>query len=289
MLIRKNLKKIKNYQPGKPIEEVKRDLGLKGVIKLASNENPFPPSKKVRSILIKNIDKINRYPDAQGFYLKRELSKIFNVTSKNIVLGNGSDELIVLALRAFVEVNQEVIVGHPTFLIYEIQTLANGSKVIRSPLKNFRYNLNDIKSRISKRTKLIFIANPDNPNGTYLNHKQLSSFLDSIPKDIIVFLDEAYFEFAPKDFPRSIDFLKQGRNVIFTRSFSKVYGLAGLRIGYGVSKPEFIQAMDKVREPFNVNSLAQAAALGALKDRSYLRGTVGYINKEGKYIWEPKN
>ena len=285
MVVRKHLKNIKNYQPGKPIEEVKRQLGLKYVIKLASNESPFPPSKRVKDALIKNIDSVNRYPDAQGYYLKRDLAKILKVSSESIILGNGSDELIVLAQRALVEPGDEVIVGYPTFLIYEIQAKASAINVVRSPLKNYRYDFKDINSRITSRTKLIFIANPDNPNGTYLKHDEIKDFLDNTPRNIVVFFDEAYFEFAPSDFPRSIDFLKQGRNIIFSRTFSKAYSLAGLRVGFAVSSLKIIEAMNKVREPFNVNLLAQLAARASLQDKSYVRKAVEYVIKEKEYLY----
>ncbi len=286
MLIRKHLKNITSYQPGKPIQELKRELGLKKVIKLASNENPFPPPLSVRKALKKSLRELNRYPDAGGYYLKKAISKKFRTRPQNIILGNGSDEIIVLALRAWVEPDEEVIVGYPSFLIYEIQAKALGLRVVRSPLKNFRYDLEDIRKKINKKTKLIFIANPDNPNGSYLNFKEIKNFLKKIPKKVIVFFDEAYFEFAPPDFPKSIEFVKRGYNVIFTRTFSKVYGLAGLRIGYGIAKEELIQGLEKVREPFNVNSLAQISAEVALRDKKYLRKIVSYINREKKYIYE---
>ena len=289
MLVRKHLKDIKNYQPGKPIEEVKRQLGLRKVIKLASNESPFAPSKRAKDVLIKNVDVVNRYPDAQGYYLKNDLAKILKVDFENIILGNGSDELIVLAQRAFVEPVDEVIVGYPTFLIYEIQAKACAIKVVRSPLKNYRYDLKDIRNRITDRTKLIFIANPDNPNGTYLKHDEIKEFLNNIPRNVIVFFDEAYFEFAPSNFPRSIDFLKQGCNIIFSRTFSKAYSLAGLRVGFAVSSPKLIEAMDKVREPFNVNCLAQLAARASLSDKKYVRKVVAYVNTEKDYLYTQLN
>jgi len=285
-IVRKGLDKIKNYTPGKPIEEVKRELGLSKVIKLASNENPFPPSGKVIKALEQDLKRINLYPDSRSFYLKEFLSKDLRTGTQNLILGNGSDELIVLALRAFVERGEEVIVGWPTFLIYEIQARACGIKVVRSRLKDFRYDLKDILSKVTKKTKIIFIANPDNPNGTYLKDKEVAIFLKQVPRNTLIFFDEAYSEFAPKDFPKSIKFLKAGYNIIFTRTFSKVYGLAGLRIGYGVTKGKFVQAMDKVREPFNINSLAQTAALAALNDKGYLKKTVDYIKREKKFMYE---
>ncbi len=284
-IVRKGLDKIKNYTPGKPIEEVKRELGLSKVIKLASNENPFPPSGKVIKALGQDLKRINLYPDSRSFYLKEFLSKKLKIGKENLIFGNGSDELIVLALRAFVERGEEVIVGWPTFLIYEIQARACGIKVVRSRLKDFRYDLKDILSKVTKKTKIIFIANPDNPNGTYLKDKEIRSFLKQVPRNTLIFFDEAYSEFAPNDFPKSIKFLKAGSNIILTRTFSKVYGLAGLRIGYGVTKKSLVQAMDKVREPFNVNRLAQTAALAALNDKVYLKRIVDYIKREKKFIY----
>ncbi|MFC1514516.1 histidinol-phosphate transaminase [Candidatus Omnitrophota bacterium] len=285
MLARKHLRMIKNYQPGKPIQEVKRQLGLRQVIKLASNESPFGVSSKLRRAIENSIADINRYPDASSFYLKRKLASLHKVRPENIILGNGSDELIVLALRAFCEPGDEVIVGYPTFLIYEIQAKACGLSLVKSRLKDFRYDLGDIKKKITHKTKIIFIANPDNPNGTYLSAKEITAFVRSIPKNVIVFLDEAYFEFAPKDFPKSISFVRSGRNVIFTRTFSKAYSLAGLRIGYAIARTEIIQAFDKVREPFNVNLLAQAAALAALGDSGSMRTFVRFVDKEKKYLY----
>ncbi|HEC69497.1 MAG TPA: histidinol-phosphate transaminase [Candidatus Omnitrophica bacterium] len=286
MLARKHLKNIITYKPGKPIQELKREFGLKRVIKLASNESPFSPPLPIRKAIYRASKDLNRYPDSSGYYLKKALSKKFKLKPENIILGNGSDEIVVLALKAWVEPCQEVIVGYPTFLIYEIQAKVNNLKVVRSNLKNFRYDLEDIKRKITKKTKLIFIANPDNPNGTYLTHQEIYSFLKNIPKNVIVFLDEAYFEFAPQDFPQSIDFLKQGYNIIFTRTFSKAYGLAGLRIGCGFTKRELIQALEKVREPFNVNSLALLSAELSLKEKKYLKNTVSYIQREKLYFYQ---
>lgn len=284
-LLRKNLRRLKTYQPGKPIEELKRQLNLKKIVKLASNESPFPPSRDIKKAIIQGITSLNRYPDSSGYFLKNKLAQIFGLDCKNIILGNGSDEIIVFSLRAFVEEGEEVIVGYPTFLIYEIQAKAFGFKVVKSRFKDFRYNLQDIKRKITKHTKLVFIANPDNPNGTYLTHKEVEDFLRSIPKNVIVYFDEAYYEFAPQDFPRSLEFLKKGFKVIIARTFSKAYSLAGLRIGYAFGPPELIEGMEKVREPFNVNSLAQRAALSALENRDYFQMRIEYIKKEKEFLY----
>jgi histidinol-phosphate aminotransferase len=284
MTYRKSLKGINSYQPGKPIEEVKRSLGLKEVYKLASNEIPFPPFYIAKAIA-KELKNINRYPESSSFYLRRKLAKKLKVNEAQLVFGNGSDELITLALRAFVDKGDQIIVSYPTFLIYEIQGRIQGAKVVRIPSKGLGYCLEKIAKSITKKTKIIFIANPDNPTGTYLNQKEIKKFLGKIPKRVLVFFDEAYFEFGPKDFPKTLSFLKKRGNIIVTRTFSKAYGLAGLRIGYGITSKSIAQVLNKIREPFNVNRFAQAAALAALENRSFLRKVVSYTKKEKKYIY----
>jgi histidinol-phosphate aminotransferase len=285
-MVKEYLKKLGSYTPGKPIEEVKRELGLKRVFKMASNENPFSPPRPALKEIRKRLKDLNRYPDGQSFYLKNSLSKKLNIGWDNLVFGNGSDELVVLVLRACLEPGQEIIIGNPTFMIYELQAKAFEVKVVKSPMKDFSYDLDDIKKKITPKTRVIFIANPDNPNGTYLSRSRISEFVKSIPKDILIFLDEAYYEFAPvEDFPDSVELVRQGYNLLVTRTFSKAYGLAGLRIGFGLGQKELIEALNKIREPFNINSLAQAAAVKALSDKRYLNRVVGYINKEKDYIY----
>jgi len=282
--VRKHIWQVKPYKPGKPIEEVQRELGLKDIIKLASNENPLGPSPKALEAIKAYLPKINRYPESNCFYLKRALAKHFNLTPANFIIGNGSDEIIVLALRTFINPGDEVIVATPTFLIYEIQSQACGARIVSVPLKDFRYDLRKMKKAITRRTKIVFIANPDNPAGTYVNEDKVKEFMNGIPKKTLVFFDEAYFEFAKnsRDYPNTLKFLRN-RNVIITRSFSKAYGLAGIRVGYGISSPEIINYLERIREPFNVNTLAQVAATVALKDKSFLRRTIK-ITEEGKKI-----
>lgn len=287
-LYRKNLEKIKSYKPGKPIEEVKRSLGLRQVYKLASNEVPFSPLY-IRKAIMKELGNINRYPESNCFYLRRELSKRLKVKEDQIVFGNGSDEIITLTLRAFVEKGDEVIVAYPTFLIYEIQAMAQEAIIIKVPLTNLRYDLDKIANKISAKTKVIFIANPDNPTGTYLNDREVTKFLKKIPKKVLVYFDEAYFEFAPKDFPQTLKFLKKRGNIVFTRTFSKAYGLAGLRIGYGVTTPDIADAINRLREPFNINRFAQVSALAALKNNKFLRKVCSYVKKEKEYFYRELN
>jgi len=273
MLPRKSILNIEPYKPGKPIEEVKRELGLRDIVKMASNENLLGPSPKAVAAIKRHLADINRYPEGGCFYLRQALSKRLRIRPEQFIFGNGSDELIVLALRAFVNEGDEVIVATPTFLIYEIASRIQGARIKRVPTRYFKYHLKAMKSAVDKNTKMIFIANPDNPNGTYITRYELEAFLKGLPETVIVFIDEAYFDFvSERDYPNGLDYISN-YNVIVTRSFSKSYGLAGLRVGYGVSNPEIIKYMESVREPFNVNSIAQIAACAALKDKKFLSKT----------------
>lgn len=285
MLPRKAIVNVKPYKPGKPIEEVKRELGLRDVIKMASNENPLGPSPKALAAIKKRLADINRYPEAGCFYLRQALSKRLRLKPSQIIFGNGSDELIVLALRAFIDEGDEVVVATPTFLIYEIASQIQGAKIKKVPTRYFKYDLKAMRQAVTKNTKIVFIANPDNPNGTYVTRYELEAFLKDLPGSVIVFIDEAYFDFVKElDYPNSLDYISK-YNVIVTRSFSKSYGLAGLRVGYGVSNPDIIKYMDSVREPFNVNSVAQVAACAALKDKKFLTKTKVITEAGRKYFY----
>lgn len=285
MLARENILNIKPYQPGKPIEEVQRELGLKNVIKMASNENALGPSKKAVTAIKKSISRINRYPDGNCHYLKERLAQRLKVQPSNLIIGNGSDEIIILAVRAFLNEGDEAIIADRTFLVYKLAIIAQNGRVVSVPMKDFRYDLKEIKKAITKKTKLVFIANPDNPNGTYVTKKEVEAFLKGLPEDLILFFDEAYYEFVrERDYPDMMRYLKD-RNLIIARTFSKVYGLSGLRVGYGISHPDMINYMNRVREPFNVNSLAQAGALAALDDEGHLRKTLKLVSKGKEYIY----
>ncbi len=281
---REAVRNLSSYEPGKPIEDVKRDFKLSSVIKLASNENALGPSPKAMAALRKASDALHRYPDAGCTLLRAKLAKKLRVDPTSIVIGNGSDELIVLALRAFVDPGDAVVVAQPTFLIYELQAKACGASVSVVPLRNYRYDLNAMKAAITPHTKLVFIANPDNPTGTYVTKRELDAFLRDLPVETIVFLDEAYYEFVEaSDYPQSLSYVND-RSVIVTRSFSKAYGLAGLRVGYGIAQPSLTAAMNAVREPFNVNSLAQAAAAAALDDTAFLARTRKLVHDGRRYL-----
>ena len=272
------------YQPGKPIEEVQRELGLRTVVKLASNENPLGPSPKAVSAMRKALKQLHRYPDARCDALRQRLAEHLQVDAASILAGNGSDELLVLALRAFVNPGDHVVVAQPTFLIYELQARAAGASVTTVPLTRYRYDLPAMRRAVTAQTKLVFIANPDNPTGTYVTSDELEAFVKDLPPQTIVCLDEAYYEYVEaNDYPQSLPWI--GRwPLIVTRTFSKAYGLAGLRVGFCVAQPSLIRAMDVVREPFNVNRLAQVAAAAALDDTLFLQKTKKLAQEGRRYV-----
>lgn len=284
-LVKRHLLDITPYKPGKPIEELKREYAIEDVIKIASNENALGPSPKAVGALFSSLWQVNRYPDGTGYILKNALAKKLGLKRENIILGNGSDEIIVFAVRAFCSSEDEVIIADPTFMMYMIASKQEGVKVKYVPLENYKYNLNAIRAKVTKKTKLIFIANPDNPTGSYITKEQIENFMNSLPKHVIVFFDEAYFEYVTKkDYPRTIKYIKD-RNVIIARTFSKIYGLAGLRIGYGIASESIINILNYVRGPFNVNMLALVGATAALSDKEHVRKTKQSIADVKKYIY----
>lgn len=284
-LVRKNILNIKPYQPGKPIAEVRRQYNLKKVIKLASNENPLGASPRAISAIKKNLRYLSLYPDGGCFYLRKKLAVKLGVGSECLTCGNGSNELIELILKAFLNEGEQVLMSKPDFLIFKLATSQCGGVPVEIPLNNFKCDLEAIKRKITKKTKIIFIANPNNPIGTYVSKKSLEKFLERLPKRIIVVLDEAYFEFANReDYPNGINYINS-KNIIVLRTFSKAYGLAGLRIGYAISRPSFISCLNKARQPFNVNYLAQVGAEAALSDRDFLKKTLDIVNKQKAQLY----
>lgn len=281
-----SLRFVKNYQPGKPIEELEREYGIRNAIKMASNENALGPSPKALAAVRGALKNIHRYPDGGCFYLRGKLAEFLGVDAGNLLFGNGSDELLVFAVRALVGAGDEVIIANPTFLIYEIATQVEGGKLIKVPMKDFQYDLEAMKEKISAKTRLIFIANPDNPIGTYVSKDKLLKFLKAVPKDVVVVLDEAYYEFAKEnaDYPDGLEFFKLFPNLVITRTFSKAYGLSGLRVGYAVADEKLVNTLNKVREPFNVNLLAQAGAAAALDDKKHLKNTIQAVQSGRSYL-----
>ncbi len=264
------VRSLQPYVPGKPIEELEREYGVKNVIKLASNESPLGPSPKALAAALAALPEIARYPDGGGFALKHALATKLGVLAEQVTLGNGSNDILEFAARAFVTAQDEVIYSQHAFAVYPIVTQAVGARGVEVPAREWGHDLAAMRAAITARTRLIFIANPNNPTGTWLRRAALEEFLDTMPASVIVVVDEAYFEYVEdKDYPDTVTWLKRYPNLICARTFSKIYGLAGLRVGYGVSSPAIADILNRVRQPFNVNSIAQAAALAALGDDAH--------------------
>lgn len=285
-LINPHIEDLKPYSPGKPIQELERELGIAGAIKLASNENSIGPSSKAVAAIKESLGEINRYPDGGGFYLKQNLAPSLGVGSENIILGNGSDELIEIICRTFLNPGEQVISADCTFIEYKLVSKSFGAEMVAIPLKDFTYDLEAMACAVTDKTKLIFIANPNNPTGTMVNRVIFDNFMGNIPPQVIVVMDEAYYEYVVSaSFPDAISYIKQDRNIIALRTFSKIYGLAALRIGYGIAKPETIDYMNRVRLPFNVNSLAQVAAIAALSDEEHLSRSQEVVSQGREYLY----
>lgn len=284
-LIRKNIQEVKPYVAGKPIEETKRELGLRSVIKLASNENPIGTSAKAMAAMRAAVAQVNRYPDSQSFYLKTKLAKKLKLSTSNLVLGNGSDELIDIVIKSFVEDDENIVTGDTTFVEYEISAKINNKKCVTVPLKNFTFDLDAMLRVINKKTKLVFIANPNNPTGTYVNQAAFQQFVKKLPERTIVVMDEAYDTFIDvDDYPDTIGYIKSGK-VIVLKTMSKGYGLAGARVGYCIADSRYTIYMERARQPFNINLIAQAGALAALDDEAFLNRTRAVTLAGKKYLY----
>jgi len=260
------------YQPGKPIAEVRRELGLSDVVKLASNENALGPSPKALAAISRAAAQVHLYPEGSCHELRKALASNLQVPPDWLVFGNGSDELIHLLGLAYLQAGHEVLVADPTFVRYEAAALLNQASCQRVPLREWEYDTDAMRRAVSSRTRLVFLANPNNPTGTYVGADEFAALVHAVGPDTILCVDEAYFEYVDAaDYPDSLDYVRRGYNVIVLRTFSKIYGLAGVRVGYGIARPEIVAALEQVREPFNVNSLAQAAATAALQDHEHVR------------------
>lgn len=274
-LMRRFIENITPYPPGKPIEELERELGIFGSIKLASNENPLGPSPKAIMAIKENLININRYPDGSCYYLRQKLAKKFGLPMSKIIAGNGSNEIIKLVAHTVLLPDEEVILPLPTFLLYEKVVKSFEGKIVTVPLLNFSIDLPAILTAVSSRTKIIFISNPNNPTGQALGKEEISRFLNALPSDVIVVLDEAYIEFATDpNIASALELLESYPLLVVLRTFSKAYGLAGLRIGYGFASEMIIDGMNLVRQPFNANYLAQVGALAALDDDGFVEKTL---------------
>ena len=274
-LATKGVAGLQPYHPGKPIEELQRELGLNEVIKLASNENPFGPSKSVLDVIAATKN-LSRYPDGNGFNLKKALSNKHDIDADRITLGNGSNDILEMVTRAFVNREHQVIYSQHSFAVYPIVTQAVGAEHVVIPANDWGHDLPAMLNAVTDKTRLMFIANPNNPTGTWVNSVSLRNLLENVPKHVIVLVDEAYFEYAKgeENYPDSSLWLNEFKNLIVTRTFSKAYGLAGLRIGYSLSHPDIANLLNRVRQPFNNNSLALVAAETALQDNQYIEHSV---------------
>jgi len=273
---------LKIYVAGKPIDELKRELGLTDIVKLASNENPLGPSPLAVQAIIEAASTVNLYPLQDQFYLRRKLSQRWGVDMEGIVAGSGLDEMIELIGAAFINPGDEAVVPDPSFSSYDHAVEKMGGHLIKVPLRDYTIDVQAMLDAVTKKTKLVFICNPNNPTGTAISAAEVDFLLDNLPPGVVAVLDEAYAEFVDRDdYPQSINYVKAGRPVIMQRTFSKVYGLAGLRVGYIITTPEIAGYIQRVRGPFNVSSVAQAAAVAALDDEEHVRKTVAN-NRQGK-------
>ncbi len=275
-MVNGGLTRIKPYQAGKPIEEVKRELGLDDVIKLASNENPFGMSPKALKASVEAISGCNLYPDSNGFYLKEKLHAKFGYKQENLVLGAGSNELINLLFQAFVNDHVNVVLPQYSFVVYSMEATVNGAQTKVIPLKDWNVDLDDVLSAIDENTRIVAFANPSNPIGTAVSSAAMRKFVAEVPKSTLVVIDEAYNEFNEGDptFEDSAKWVDEFENLVISRTFSKAYGLAGLRVGYMVANAQIASLLNTLRAPFNVNSVALAAALAALDDDEFLKEVV---------------
>lgn len=274
------------YIPGKPVAEVEREFGLEGTLKMASNENPFGPSPKAMEAARRCLDELHIYPEATGFYLCRALGEHFGVDPETVILGNGSVELIEIAAKALLTPGTSAVMSDGAFAMYKIATRVMGATAIETPMKSPRtHDLRAMAKAVREDTRIVFVANPNNPTGTYNPRDEVAELLGLVPQSVLVIIDEAYKEFVGKaDYSSAQHFLKDHPNLLVLGTFSKAYGLAGLRVGYGFGAPKLLGVLHKARSPFNTSSLAQVAAMAALGDGEFVRNYVDFNRRELDYL-----
>ena len=283
-LVNKGIDGLSPYEPGKPIEDLERELGIKNAVKLASNENPVGPSPKIIDSIEKIVKETHRYPDGNATRLKAKISRKFNILENQVTVGNGSNDIIEFVARSFLGPNDSAVYSEHAFAVYPLVVRAVGAMGIEVPAKNFSHDLEAMLDSIEENTKLIFIANPNNPTGSFIEQSELLNFLEKVPEEIIVLLDQAYFEYSSfETSDLGFDVLERFPNLVISRSFSKAYGLAGFRVGYSVSSIEIADYLNRVRQPFNANSLALYAAEIALDDDQFIKKCLE-LNFEQKQI-----
>lgn len=262
---------LKPYQPGKGIAELERELGVSNIVKLASNENPRTVGSPVWDAIKEILPDLSRYPDGGGYRLKQALAEQLGVQPNQITLGNGSNDVLEMLARAFVQARQKVVVSEHSFAVYSLVAKAIDSELHVTPAVNWGHDLNGMRQAIDSNTRLVFIANPNNPTGTWVSKQELEAFLNSIPNHVLIVLDEAYFEYVEEeDYPNGVPLLRTYPNLVVTRTFSKIYGLAGMRIGYSISSQEIAEILNRIRQPFNVNVVGYAAAIVGLKHQEFV-------------------
>lgn len=280
-LANQGIQQLSPYRPGKPTDELRRELGIQDIIKLASNENPLGAGAFARQAAQQALDELHLYPDGSGFKLKTALAKKLLVLPEQITLGNGSNDLLDLLARAYLSAGDEAVYSQYGFAIYRLATLASSATPVEVPAKHFGHDLKAMAAAITERTKLVFVANPNNPTGTWFDRAEFEWFLASVPRQVIIVLDEAYFEYVEEaDYPNGLDYLAEYPNLIVLRTFSKLYGLAALRVGYAVSHPHLADVLNRIRAPFNCNAIALAAAEAALNDEDHIQDTLS-LNTTG--------
>ena len=280
------IQSIEPYKPGKPVEELAREYGIQHAIKLASNENPLGPSPMAVQAISLALSNLHRYPDGRGHDLTGKLSCRLGFSPDHFVLGNGSDDLIGMLTRALLQPGDEAIIPKPSFLMYEIDVRSAGAIPVHVPLRSLAICAKDILERVTSRTRMIFICNPNNPTGTVMSHNDFKSFIEALPLGIVVVVDEAYMEFVrDPDCVNSMEFIHGDRPVVALRTFSKAYGLAGLRIGYGIMAPELAGILHRIRQPFNASLLAQVGAIAALEDEAFLNKTIQAVHEGLNYLY----
>ncbi len=270
---------LKPYVPGKPVSELERELGISNSVKVASNENPLGCSEQAKAAIQGELTEMARYPDGGGFALIKALADKHNIDPACITLGNGSNDVLDMIARVFLAPGVESLFSQYAFAVYPISSQAVGAKLNMAPAKDFGHDLEEMLNRIGEQTRVVWIANPNNPTGTWLNAEELEIFVAAVPSNVIVVVDEAYIEYVGEEtYPDASQWLAKYPNLIVTRTFSKAYGLASLRVGYGLSHPQVADLLNRVRQPFNVNSMAQAAALAALDDQAFIERCVSANN-----------
>jgi len=287
-LVKAHIDNIAPYIPGKPIEVLEREWGVKNALKFASNENPLGPSPLAIKAIRESAHLWNRYPDATSFFLRQKLAERFDLPMEQFIIGNGSNELIELVCHLFLGPGDEAVVGHPSFPMFKIAIDIMGAKPVLVPLKDYRFDLAAMQRAVTPRTKVVFVCNPNNPTGTIVTEPEVEQFMQGLPETAVVVFDEAYHEYVQHpEYPDSLRYLKEGRLVVALRTFSKVYALAGLRVGYGISSEEMISLINRVRMPFNVTCVGQVAALASLNDDSQITRSLK-VNSEGMAFFGEK-